>query len=65
MRITFEEACKLSASICTADNVKKFGIADTMEKRRLALEEAGWTSDQLVDEAGKRSRSWLAAYHAT
>lgn len=64
-KLSFEEACKLSHTIASSDNFKTLGIPETMKKWREALEEAGWTVDQIVDESEKRSREWVKSYHAS
>lgn len=54
MRATFEEACKLSWGIITAEKLNLLGVEACCAERRELLAKLGWTSEEMVQEAGRR-----------
>lgn len=59
-KVSFEEACKISASIYTVDNLRE-SVPDTIAVARKALADVGWTLQEMCDESRRRMHEKVKA----
>lgn len=56
VKITFEEACKISHDIMFGENMYTLGPEETSKICREALKDVGWTIGELCDESARRMK---------
>ena len=61
MKVTFEEACKISHDIMWPENLCETNMEETIKRHREALAAVGWTISMLCDESRRRMHEVIKA----
>lgn len=58
-RASFEVACEIQWCITTPEAMRDLGIPEVMKRRNEALAAAGWTGEELCEEARRRMQAHI------